>query len=239
MGTMKLPDYIDLVPHLRVHDPLAEALGCAEDGVFEYSYADAVRLTGHSCPTVAAAYWLTCLALQRLYPGELPQRGGVKVEFRESGHEGSTGVAAAVVQMLTGAAGDLGFKGVGGRFARVGLQRFGRDIPLSIRFTRLDNGAGVDAAADLTLPLPGPAPAARPREGVAGRAQTQELAELGALWERRVKHLLLDHPDDPGVFMIRDVERGREWRVSRLMRLIPSEALAISSASPAAPMRSS
>ncbi len=239
MRSMKLPDYIDRVPHLRVYDPLAEALGCAEAGVFEYSYADAVRLTGHSCPTVAAAYWLTCLALQRLYPGELPQRGGVKVEFRESEREGSTGVAAAVVQMLTGAAGDLGFKGVRGRFARVGLQRFGRDIPLSIRFTRLDNGAGVDAAADLALPLPGVPPAARPRPGEVGGTDTQELAELGALWERRVKHLLLDHPDDPGVFMIRDVERGREWRVSRLMRLIPSESLTVSPTSQAAPAGSS
>lgn len=206
---MKLPDFFDKIPRLRVHDPLAEALGCAEGGVFEYSYADAVRLAGHSCPTVAAAYWLTCLALQRLYPGVLPQRGGLKVEFRESEHEGSTGVAATVVQMLTGAAGELGFKGVHGRFARVGLQRFGRDIPLSIRFTRLDNGAAVDAAADLSLPLPGSVAVMRSRPGAAAMQDTQVLAELGALWQRRVQHLLIDHPHDPGVFIIRDVERKR------------------------------
>ncbi len=88
------------------------------------------------CRARGALRWVK-LALQRRYPGELPQRGGVMVEFRESEREGSTGVAAAVVQMLMGAAGDLGFKGVQARFARVGLQRFGRDIPLSIRFTRL------------------------------------------------------------------------------------------------------
>jgi len=214
---MKLPDFFDKVPRLRVYDPLAEALGCAEQGILEYSYADAVRLAGHSCPTVAASYWLTWLALERLYPGGLPQRGGVKVEFRESEREGSTGVAAAVVQMLTGAAGDLGFKGVGGRFARVGLQRFSRDVPLSIRYTRLDNGAAVDAAADLTLPLPGQAP--RPRTRGHELAELAALAELGALWQRRVKHMLIDHPRDPGVFIIREAERRSDPRNARLPAL--------------------
>jgi hypothetical protein len=212
--SMKLPDFFDKVPRLRVHDPLAEALGCAELGIFEYSYADAVRLAGHSCPTVAASYWLTWLALEHLYPDDLPQRGGVKVEFRESEREGSTGVAAAIVQMLTGAAGDLGFKGVGGRFARVGLQRFGRDVPLSIRSTRLDNGAAVDAAADLTLPLPGPA--LRPRTRGHESADLAAIAELGAQWQRRVKHMLIDHPRDPGVFIIREAERRCDPRNLRL-----------------------
>jgi hypothetical protein len=207
---MKLPDFFDKVPRLRVYDPLAEALGCAEQGVFEYSYADAVRLAGHSCPTVAASYWLTWLALEQLYPVGLPQRGGVKVEFRESEREGSTGVAATVVQMLTGAAGELGFKGVGGRFARVGLQRFSRDVPLSIRYTRLDNGAAVDAAADLTLPLP--EQALRPRAAGRELPGLAAIAELGAQWQRRVKHMLIDHPRDPGVFIIREAERRSDPR---------------------------
>jgi hypothetical protein len=211
---MKLPDFFDKVPRLRVYDPLAEALGCAEQGVFEYSYADAVRLAGHSCPTVAASYWLTWLALEHLYPDGLPQRGGVKVEFRESEREGSTGVAADVVQMLTGATGDIGFRGVGGRFARVGLQRFGRDVPLSIRYTRLDNGAAVDAAADLTLPLPGSVP--NPQIAAHGLADLSAIAELGALWQRRVQHLLIDHPRDPGVFILREVERRSDPRNVRL-----------------------
>jgi hypothetical protein len=117
---MKLPAYFDDVPRLRVSDPLAALLGSSSDGIFEYSYADAVRLTGHSCPTVAAAYWLTWLALRELFPDRLPQRGGVKVEMRNDARVGSTGVVATVVQMLTGAAGSSGFKGIGGKFARAG-----------------------------------------------------------------------------------------------------------------------
>jgi hypothetical protein len=74
---MDLCPFFDDVPRLRVRDPLAKLLGCSQGGVFEYGFADAVRLTGHSCPTVAAAYWLTCLSLARLYPNQLPERGRV------------------------------------------------------------------------------------------------------------------------------------------------------------------
>ena len=45
---MKLPDFFDLIPKLRVQDPLARMLGSAEDGILEYGFGDAVRLTGHS-----------------------------------------------------------------------------------------------------------------------------------------------------------------------------------------------
>jgi hypothetical protein len=34
-----------------------------------------------------------------------------------------------------------------------------------------------------------------------------ELIELGALWQERVRHLLLGLAHDPGVFVIRRVER--------------------------------
>ena len=87
---MELASYFDKVPRLRVQDPLARVLGCAKDGVLEYSFSDAVRLAGHSCPTVAAAYWLTYLAFEHLYPDSLPQRGGIKVEFRDDARSGST-----------------------------------------------------------------------------------------------------------------------------------------------------
>ena len=57
MNTMQYPAFFDAVPHLRLRDPLAEFLGAIEDGVVEYTYVDAVKLAGHSCPTVASAYW--------------------------------------------------------------------------------------------------------------------------------------------------------------------------------------
>lgn len=102
---MPRPEFFDAVPRLRMHDPLAQFLGAADDdGVIEYGYGDAVKLTGHSCPTAAGAYGLTRQALRALYGADLPQRGAIRVEFRTSG------VIANVVSLLTSAAGDTGFK---------------------------------------------------------------------------------------------------------------------------------
>jgi hypothetical protein len=214
---MDFPDFYAAVPRLRVHDPLAEVLGSARDGVLEYGYADVVRLCGHSCPTVASAYWLTWLALAALWPGGLPERGGVKVELREDARSGSCGVVATVVQMLTGAAGNSGFKGLGGRHARAGLLRWAPDLPLAMRFTRLDNGAAVDASADLTLlPQDSELPALLER-CARGRADAAMLARLGELWQRRVRHLLVDLARDPGVFIVRPLPRQQD-RTAMLVR---------------------
>ena len=43
----------------------------------------------------AAAYWMTLKALEHLYPGALPQRGGIRVEFREDQLSGVTGNVSA------------------------------------------------------------------------------------------------------------------------------------------------
>jgi len=217
---MNLPSFFDDVPTLRVHDPLAAVLGGAEGGLLEYSYADAVRLTGHSCPTVAAAYWLTWRAMHELFPDRLPVRGGVRVEFRDDARVGSAGMVANVVQMLTGAAGGSGFKGIGGRFARAGLLRFSPDLPLSLRFTRLDNGATVDAAADLSMPPADPALELLLQRCSNGSATENDLAELGRLWQLRVRQMLLELAHDPGVFVLRRVERRRAAPTSRISAML-------------------
>lgn len=204
---MPLQSFYDEVPRIRVHDPLARWLGSADDGLLEYGFGDAVRLAGHACPTVASAYWLTYLALEHLYPDSLPQRGGLKVEFRDDVRTSSSGVMASVVQMLTGAAGRSGFKGLGGRYGRAGLIRYKPELLTQMRFTRLDNHEAVDAGVDLThLPAH---PALQPLldRCTAGRATAEEEREFGRLWQQRVRHLLLDCARDPAVFTIRPVKR--------------------------------
>ncbi|WP_200955289.1 hypothetical protein [Pelomonas sp. Root1237] len=206
---MKLPSYFDEVPRLTMQDPLARVLGCAEDGILDYGFADAVRLTGHSCVAVASAYWLTWLALEQLYPDGLPQRGGIKVEFRDDARSGGTGVVATVVQMLTGAAGGSGFKGLGGRFSRAGLIRSKPDLVLALRFTRLDTQAAVDVGVDTTS-LPGQAELDVLVALLAsGKATPQDEKDLGELWQARVRSLLLERGRDRTVFMVRPVHRLR------------------------------
>lgn len=200
---MRFPDFFDQVPRLRVRDPLADFLGAAEGGLLEYGYADAVKLAGHSCPTVATAYVLGHRALSLLYRDAVPERGGVRIDLAEPLDAGATGVIASVLTLLTGAAPSGGFKGIGGRFARRDLQRFGLDLPPMLRFTRLDTGAAVDAGADTArVPADSELPGLMQR-CLSGAADAEEQRRFATLWQDRVRRLLLDHWEDPVVFPVR------------------------------------
>ena len=200
---MRYPDFFDAVPGIRLRDPLADFLGAAADGIIEYSYLDAVKLAGHSCPTVASAYWLTRRALHALYGDRLPERCGVRVEFAANVAEGVTGVIANVVSMLTGAAGEGGFKGLAGRFERRRLLSFDGELPLEVRYTRLDGQGQINAAA-----FPGRVPAdpemgALMQRCLSGLADATEIRQFGALWQERVRRILLEHGADDAVFVVR------------------------------------
>jgi hypothetical protein len=200
---MNHPAFFDAVPTIRLRDPLAEFLGAATDGILEYGYLDAVKLAGHSCPTVASAYWMTYRALRALYPDSLPERGNIRVEFSKAFAEGTTGVIANIVGLLTGAAGEGGFKGIGGRFDRRGKLYFDADCAADIRFTRLDTGDSIEASVN-TQPVP-----ASPRiwellpQCCNGSASAEEASEFRDLWQERVRALLLDHAEDDHVFSIK------------------------------------
>lgn len=200
---MRYPDFFDAVPRLRLRDPLAEFLGAVEDGVIEYGYVDAVRLAGHSCPTVASAYWMTRQALRALYGSQLPERGAMRVEFREDRQAGVTGVIANVVSMLTGATQDTGFKGLAGRFDRRDLLFFGVDVPLEIRFTRTDTADSIDVAVNLRKVAGDPDTAMLLQRCLGGGNDAQDARRFGALWQDRVRRILLDHGEDPEVFELR------------------------------------
>lgn len=200
MSAERFPAFFAQVPRLVVRDPLADFLGAAEGGVLEYGYADAVRLAGHSCPTVASAYALAHHALTRLFPGELPLRGAVRVSFQHPLDEGVTGVIAAVVGLLSGSAQDGGFKGIGGQFVRRNLQAFGAQQPLALRFTRSDSGATIDAAAELSRVPPHPEMPELMRHCMRGEADAAQTRRFGELWQQRVARILLAHWDDPEVF---------------------------------------
>ena len=195
---MPYPEFFNTAPTITLYDPLAELLGAAENGLIEYQYLDAVKLAGHSCPTVAGAWLMTIGALRALYPDETPERGNVIVEFAEDALAGVTGVIANVVGLVTGATTDTGFKGLGGRFDRRHLMAFGVDVPGEIAFTRRDTGASVVAAFNArSIPM---AQTAMPllQAILAGRASPEQAQTFGLLWQARVKDILAA-ADDPNV----------------------------------------
>ncbi len=193
---MTHPAFFDAVPPLVLHDPLAELLGAAEGGRLVYHYADAVRLAGHSCPTVAGAWLLTARALALLYPGSVPVRGNLRVQMREAASVANAGVVGAVIGLITGAAGEAGFQGLGGRMARRGLLEFGIAMTGDARFVRCDNGAAVELVyRPQSVPPEAALQALMPAVvgGMAGRAEAGEFARM---WQDRVRRLLLETPAD-------------------------------------------
>jgi hypothetical protein len=196
---VSFPEFFAAVPRVTLHDPLAEVLGAADRGLIEYGYADAVRLAGHSCPTVAGAYLMTLQALRRLYPEGVPQRGGVRVELRAAQADGTAGVVAAVAGLITGAAGEGGFQGLAGRFSRRALLQFAAPVEGDMRFTRIDTAAQVTVHYHPETVPPPPELTAMMPALLAGSASPSEQAEFGRLWQMRVKRILIDHFDDPAL----------------------------------------
>jgi hypothetical protein len=202
---MNYPKFFDAVPGISLYDPLAEFLGATQDGILQYGYVDAVRLAGHSCPTVASAYWSTCKALAFLYPDTMPVRGDIRVEFSQGGTSGVTGVIANVVSMLTGATFDSGFKGLGGRFDRRNLLFFSVNMPGEMRFTRIDTNQAVNVAANLQRVPASPRLPMLMANCMADTATSEEAAEFRDLWQGRVRSILLEHGNDPEVFVVTPV----------------------------------
>ena len=199
---MKLPAFFDHVPRIRVIDPLADLLGAAEDGVLEYGYPDAVKLSGHSCPTVAGAFLMTRTALARLYAQDMPRRGEVRVELRQALDAGVTGVIASVAGLITGAANEGGFKGLAGRFARDGRLRFGVPMTGEIRFTRLDTGQAVELAhRPQAVPRPATLSALMHKALTPG-ADVATRKAFADVWQGWVRTMLVEHADDPALISV-------------------------------------
>lgn len=195
---MAFPGFFSEVTPIVVHDRLAEFLGAADGGIIEYRYADAVKLAGHSCPTVAGAYLLTSRVLTALYPDELPERGEIQVDFGAAHDSGAVGVIASVVGLITGAAGNGGFQGIADHFSRRNLLGFEvADLAGDICFTRRDSGQRVAASLHLEQLLPDPRIAPLLQRLLAGDRDPVVAKLFAALWQNRVRRILIDYFDDP------------------------------------------
>ena len=203
METTNFPAFFADAPRLRLRDPLAALLGAADDGLIDYRYEDAVRLAGHSCPTVAGAFLMVRAALRALYGSDLPCRGGIGVDLRAPREEGVAGVVGVVASLLTGVAESGGFRGIGGQFGRRDTLRFGVALEFGeMRLRRHDNGAAVEVSLRAER-VPGDA-----RIGqlmplcLAGKASPDQQRLFAELWQDRVRRLLIDHADDPQVIVV-------------------------------------
>lgn len=200
---MNFPSYFhDLAP-IRVFDPLARFLGVPADGVLTYDFADAVKLAGHCCPTVAGSWAMLRAGLTALWPHALPERGAIRVGFPNAQDEGVTGVMAQIATLVTGAADPGGFKGIAGQFTRAGLLRFDQGGAATMTLTRHDSGAQAQISFDPSVVPVDPEMRAALGRILAGLEEEQDAARFALLWQARVKAILVDHADDPRLIQVR------------------------------------
>ena len=190
---MTYPQFFNNIPTIKLQDELASFLGAFEDGIIEFSYLDVVKSAGHSCPTVLGAYLMTLQGLKALYEDELPKRGEIIVEFKESQIEGVVAVIGNVITNITGATTTNGFKGIAGKFDRNYLMKFEKDIDgASVRFTRVDTQQSVDVFYDASSVKPHEDMSFLMQKSVKGIATKEEIEEFKKHWQKRVEEISLN-----------------------------------------------
>jgi len=199
-GLGHIRDFMKHVESIKLREPLAGTLGAFEDSddIFEYSFIDTVKMAGHSCPTVSAAY-IGCLnSLKILYPDSVPVRGEISVTVYGDAEEGVYGVIAQVFSFITGASTETGFKGLGPKFNRKDLLNFSLVDPvpnaMCFEFKRLDNNNKV-----LLKINHGRLPSIGIREermrillnkSISGTAGKEEIGEFHDLWMEKVGKII-------------------------------------------------
>jgi hypothetical protein len=187
---MTYPQFFNKIPTIKLQDDLASFLGAFEDGIIEFSYLDVVKSAGHSCPTVLGAYLMTLKGLEALYENEIPKRGEIIVEFKESKATGVAGVIGNVIMNITGAATTNGFKGIAGKFDRNHLMKFEQDInESSVRFTRVDSLKSVDVFYNPISIKPHEDMNFLMQKSLQGNATNEEKKEFAKLWQKRVEDI--------------------------------------------------
>ncbi len=188
---MKYPTFFDSVESITLYDPLSDFLGALEDGILEIEYIDIVKFAGHSCPTVAGAYLMSKLGLQKLYPKDLPKRGEIKVYVRGKKVEGVNGVIGNVVAFICGVSDEAGFKGIGGRFDRSNKLFFDADIDSDILLERVDNATKIGISYNPSVIPPNLEMKPLMQKILMGQANEEEKIRFKHLWQERVQKILL------------------------------------------------
>ncbi len=201
----KFRDFLNEVEPIRFREPFAETLGALkeENAVLTYTYVDVVKMAGHACPTTAGAYLCCREALKQLYPGEIPTRGDISIRIHGEADEGVYGVIGQVFSLLTGAAPASGFRGLGHKFKRKDLLKFGREKMdsdgLSFDFKRLDGNQTISVTF-YPHKIPFDSQKAR-RLGqllekvVWEAARVDEKKEFQNLWMEKVRDMLVEEKE--------------------------------------------
>lgn len=196
-------DFFNEVAPIILVDPLAATLGAIDASEpYVYNYKDIIKFSGHSCPTVSGAYKMTQLALKELYGDDIPVRGDIRITIKGAPDEKVNGPISQVISFITGAAGETGFKGIGGKFNRFNLMVFEHDNPsengilAEAIFERVDNGKKVSVEYNASAIPSNPEMEKIMPLVFSGKASTEEKIKFGDIWQERVRIVLLETPEE-------------------------------------------
>jgi hypothetical protein len=204
--------FFDEVEPIRLKDPLSYVLGSQNEGApFVFRYTDAVKLAGHSCPAVSGAYKLTQKALKALYGSELPVRGGIRVLIKGGAEQLAYGPQSQVISLITGAAGASGYKGLGRLFSRNKKLVFdSEDFRFNtFIFQREDTGKTVKVVYNPDKVPEDPEMVRLKPLVLGGAASEEEKERFIAIWQGKVKKILLEDGLYPGLFEIEELKDFR------------------------------
>lgn len=193
---MSFPMFFNNVPIITMSDPLSDLLGAASGGRMEYTYADAVKLAGHSCPTVAGAYLMVQKGVALLYPETIPVRGEIRVTVKGTFGEGVVGVIANIASMITGATESGGFHGLGGRFDRRNLLCFDEGLDADMVLERIDTDRSICLSYNPQHVSAHPQMQEWLGMILSGKGDDQTQEAFRSAWQDRVKRILIDHRNE-------------------------------------------
>ncbi len=189
---MLYPEFFDKVESILLYDPLADFLGAIEAGAVEITYLDVVKFAGHSCPTVAGAYLMSKVGLQKLFADALPIRGEVAVYIKGKKSEGVNGVIGNTIAYICGVSDEAGFKGIGNRFNRSNKLFYDANINGEVKLVRLDTNESVEISYDPSIVPPDQKMKSLMQKLMQQSATAQEKKEFQTLWQQRVANILLE-----------------------------------------------
>ncbi len=201
-------DFYDKVETVKLKDPLAYFLGAMEEGeLFVFTYADAIKLAGHSCPAISGAYKITTKALLALYGDEIPVRGEIRVAILGKPTDMAYGPMSQVISLITGAAPVTGFGGLGRRFKRRNMLIFdeGHFQFNTFIFQRMDNKKMVKVTYHSDLVPEDPKLGELAPLVLTGQATVEEKMAFKRAWQDKVRRVLLEDDIIPGLFEVKEI----------------------------------
>lgn len=199
--------FYDDVEPIKLKEPLAVFLGAMDEGEeFIFTYTDAIKLAGHSCPAVSGAYKITQKALKALYGNETPVRGEISVRVLGSVNNGANGPISQVISLITGAAPETGFAGLGQRFARNNKLDFDEknEEPNTFEFRRDDTGQSIKITYHPECIPQKPEMSNVFTKCIVNTATKKQEEEFKRLWQERVKAVLFE--EVKGLFTIEEMK---------------------------------